>query len=232
MVLQAVHSWDLCGLIGAFLDLALAYILLCVSVFAFFASKFLSFFGLLLPCTCSGIFGYKNSHLCFHSLLFDWPTGIIFSVLNSVLNRFPFDLIWFKDRACNSDKKSVRDGNCENRVLELENEASCSLFPRKRLQNLADRESGYDARGKGVMNLKQRSGFRRRRRATFDNKKFSSVLSSDYSRSVVAGNSIYDGSEMRSKTSESLGPASGREDGFLGECNDLNLSSFSFSFLL
>lgn len=219
MALQAVHSWALCGLIGAFLDLALAYILLCVSAFAFFASKFLNFFGLHLPCPCSGVFGYKNSNLCLHSLLFDWPTGMIYSVQNSAMSKFPFDLIWFKDRVCNSDKKSVRHGNCENGVLELENEASCSLFPSPRLQNLADRESGYDGRGKRVMNEKQRSGIRRRRRATLDNRKFSSVLPSDYSRSVVAGNSVNDGSEMRGKTSESLGPSTGREDGFLGEIN-------------
>ncbi|GMY33912.1 probable myosin-binding protein 6 [Fagus crenata] len=219
MALQAVHSWTLGGLIGAFLDLLLAYILLCVSAYVFFTSKFLSFFGLYLPCPCNGVFGYRNSNLCWHTLLIDWPKGIICSVQKSMLTNFPYDFVGFKDQECSLHKKSVREGNCENGVLELEGEASSSSFPSPRLQNLVDKESGYDAKGKRVMNLKQRSGFRRRRRAALDSRKFSFVLPNDNSQSVVAENFPYDGNEMRGKTSESLGLVRAKEDDFPGEIN-------------
>ncbi|KAG7543205.1 GTD-binding domain [Arabidopsis thaliana x Arabidopsis arenosa] len=65
-----------CGLLGAFMELAFAYCLLCVSAFVFITSKLLLF----LPCPCSGILGYQNSDLCIQKLLFDWPFRIILRV--------------------------------------------------------------------------------------------------------------------------------------------------------
>ncbi|KAG2716766.1 hypothetical protein I3760_03G143000 [Carya illinoinensis] len=218
MVLQAVRPWTLGCLIEAFLELFLAYILLCVSAFAFLPSKFFSLFGLHLPCPCNGVFGYKVSNLCMHDLLVNWPKGIIYSVHKSVMSKFPFNLVWFDDQACNSGKQPVGDGKCESGVVGLEKEASCSSFSSSRLQNMVDRERGYDV-PKRIMNLKQRSGLRRRRRAVLENRQFYSVLPNDYSHSVVAGNTTYDGAEMRGKTSESLGPVNGREIPFMGETN-------------
>nr|POE76843.1 myosin-binding protein 2 [Quercus suber] len=127
------NSWTFGGLIAAFLHLSLAYFLLCVSVYVFFTSKFLSLFGLYLPCPCNGVFGYKNSNLCWQTLLFHWPTTIIYSVLNSALSKLPFD---FKNQGCSLDRKLVIKGSCENGVLELEGEASCSSsFHSPLLQN-------------------------------------------------------------------------------------------------
>lgn len=232
MVFQAVHSWSLGGLIGAFLDLVVAYILLCVAAFAYIPSKLFSVFGLHLPCPCNGVFGYKNSNLCWHRLLYDLPKEIIYSVQKSAMSKFPSDLICLKDQACNSNKQSIGDGNCASGVVELENEASCSSFSGRRLQNSVDRGNGYDAWGKTAMNLRPRSGIRRRRRAALDNRLFSSVLPGDYLPFVVSVNSPYDGSEKRCKTSESLGPGSGRQDPFLGEWNELNLSAFNLKMFL
>lgn len=65
-----------CGLLVAFMELAFAYCLLCVSAFVFITSKLL----LYLPCPCSGIFGYQNSDLCIQKLLFDWPFRIILRI--------------------------------------------------------------------------------------------------------------------------------------------------------
>ena len=206
--IQPVHSWTFGGLIAAFLHLSLAYFLLCVSVYVFFTSKFLSFFGLYLPCPCNGVFGYKNSNLCWHTLLFHWPTAIIYSVLNSALSKSPFD---FKNQGCSLDRKLVIKGSCENGVLELEGEASCSSsFHSPLLQNCV-------AKGKRVLDLKKMPGTRRRRKASLGSRKFSSVLPNDDSRSVVAANFPYDGSEMRGKDSESLGCEPVREDDSPGE---------------
>ncbi|XP_030935280.1 probable myosin-binding protein 6 [Quercus lobata] len=206
--IQTVHSWTFGGLIAAFLHLSLAYFLLCVSVYVFFTSKFLSLFGLYLPCPCNGVFGYKNSNLCWHTLLFHWPTAIICSVLNSTLSKLPFD---FKNQGCSLDRKLVIKGSCENGVLELEGEASCSSsFHSPLLQNCV-------AKGKRVLDLKKMHGTRRRRKAGLGNRKFSSILPNDDSRSVIAANFPYDGSEMRGKDSESLGCEPVREDDFPGE---------------
>ncbi|EOA17110.1 hypothetical protein CARUB_v10005369mg [Capsella rubella] len=64
------------GILVAFMELAFAYCLLCVSAFVFITSKLL----LYLPCPCSGVLGYQNSDLCIQKLLFDWPFRIILKV--------------------------------------------------------------------------------------------------------------------------------------------------------
>ncbi|KAG7547847.1 GTD-binding domain [Arabidopsis suecica] len=64
------------GILVAFMELAFAYCLLCVSAFVFITSKLLLF----LPCPCSGILGCQNSDLCIQKLLFDWPFRIILKV--------------------------------------------------------------------------------------------------------------------------------------------------------
>lgn len=211
---RPLHSWTFGGLIVAFLHLSLAYFLLCVSVYVFFTSKFLTLFGLYLPCPCNGVFGYKNSNLCWYALLYDWPTAIIYSVVNSALSKLSFD---FKNQGCGLDRKLVLKGSFENGVLELEGEASCSSsFHSPLLQNCVDKESGFDAKGKRVLDLKKRPGSRRRRKTALGNRKFSSVLPNDDSRSVAA-NFPYHGIEMRGKDSESLGSETVREDDFPGE---------------
>ncbi|KAM3683860.1 hypothetical protein ACB098_12G179600 [Castanea mollissima] len=139
----------------------------------------------------------------------------MYSVVNSALSKLPFD---FKNQGCGLDRKLVLKGSFENGVLELEGEASCSSsFHSPLLQNCVDKESGFDAKGKRVLDLKKRPGSRRRRKTALGNRKFSSVLLNDDSRSVVAANFPYHGSEMRGKDSESLGSEPVREDDFTGE---------------
>ncbi|KAK2649151.1 hypothetical protein Ddye_016640 [Dipteronia dyeriana] len=156
-----IQTWTLCGLIGAFIDLVIAYFLLCGSAFAFFASKF----GIYLPCPCTGLLGYQNSYICWHKLLVDEPIRMISSVQMLIKSKFPFDFIWFKHQPRNS---------C-NGVLELENnEASSSSFSTHNLA--ADREGGLDAKGKKIVNQKQKYGIRRRKRSTLGYRKFQSQL--------------------------------------------------------
>lgn len=101
MAFRTTRSWTFWGLVGAFIDLCLAYFLLCGSAFAFFASKFCDLFGLHLSCPCTGLFGYQNSNICLHRLLIDWPVRKIFSVQMLIKRKFPFDLIMFEDQPCN-----------------------------------------------------------------------------------------------------------------------------------
>ncbi|KAF3323759.1 Myosin-binding protein 2 [Carex littledalei] len=88
---RAIHRWSLRSLIGAFLDLCLAYLFLCAASLVFLASKFLSFFYLSLPCPCNGLFGHPDPAICVQSLLVDQPTARIQAVHNRVRTLSPFD---------------------------------------------------------------------------------------------------------------------------------------------
>ncbi|KAF3435974.1 hypothetical protein FNV43_RR23066 [Rhamnella rubrinervis] len=205
---QGIQPWTLGGLIRAFFDLAVAYFLLWVSTFVFFASKFLKAIGLYLPCPCTGIFGYRDGNFCWHELLIVWPIRKVYAVQMCAKSRFPFDLIWFKDSS-----KLISDGNCENGVLEMKGEACSSSYSSPRMQNLVDRESGFDAKGKRVVNLRQRSGIRRRRRASLEYGKLSCAFQNDGLRSAVGVSlSPCDVSEIKDKSSESLARLGGREN--------------------
>ncbi|XP_037492598.1 myosin-binding protein 7 isoform X1 [Jatropha curcas] len=99
MSCHEIQSWTFSGLVGAFLDLAIAYLLLCASTLAYLASKFLGLFGLALPCPCNGLFGDPNSDSsCWQSVLVDSPSGKISSVQFSVKSKLPFDSIWEEER--------------------------------------------------------------------------------------------------------------------------------------
>ena len=208
------HPWSLSGLIGAFIDLALAYFLLCISTFMFFASKFLSIVGLKIPCPCNSFLGYQNSNFCWHKLLIDLPIRKIYAVQMCAKNKFPFDLIWFRNES---------SSNCGNGFVNLESEEACSSsFSSPRNQNVVDRENGCDTKGKRVMNLKQRPGLRRRKRATLGYGKFASIFPNDSLPSVASiSPSPCVCREIKDQDVESLGPLSSREDGPRGKCENI-----------
>ncbi|KAI4354375.1 hypothetical protein L6164_003242 [Bauhinia variegata] len=213
MAFKENHSWTLGGLTGAFVDLVLAYFLLYGSAIAFVASKFFRIFGLYLPCPCKGVFGYKNSDLCMHKILFDWPLRKICYIQMLAMKRLPFDLVWVKDHMCNSNENMTKDTISEKRAVELEDEASCSSCSGTRLLSSVDRECGYDAKGKRTTHFKRRSVIRRRRRSSYECGKFSSVLSSENLQSDDTHSSsfAYDGSMVSGKKSiYSRNPALGK----------------------
>ncbi|CAH1436366.1 unnamed protein product [Lactuca virosa] len=180
---QGTRFWTFNSLVGAFLDLSIAYFLLCGSTIAFFAGKFLGFFGLSLPSPSHGFFGIPNSDL--NSLLLDYPTDKISAVQFSVTRKFPFDSIFFSVPNCNaSDGLNLGRGE---RVKELEGEASSSSISdaRKAVKNETDdagvkieKERGFDMKGKGALNHRVRGSFRRRKKSSLDSGKRSSVSSS------------------------------------------------------
>ncbi|GFY82850.1 zein-binding protein [Actinidia rufa] len=203
MVCRAIHSWTVSGLVGAFLDLSIVYLLLCASTLAFFASKFLGFFGLTLPCPCNGLLGTQNGNYCLQRLLVDFPVETVSSVQLSVQSKFPFDSIWTNDRDYQLNLKLIRDrNNCVDGFVEIEGEPSnSSISGAGKSQNdvierdlVLRNESGreldvvnssihvkegrFDLKGKGTVNLRPRS-FRRRRKSLTGNAKVSPVSSSD-----------------------------------------------------
>ncbi|KAE8686071.1 Detected protein of unknown function [Hibiscus syriacus] len=204
MVSCAISSWTLTGLVRSFLDLTLAYFLLCGSTLGYFAWKFCDVFGIQLPCLCSGFFGYQHSNLCWHNLLIQWPRRKICSVQNLALNRLPFHLVSFNDRELNSNDVKFSIG-----VIELEGKVCSTSLSGVRLQTVVDNDNGYDTKGKLAMNQKQKSGARRRQRTAFGNGKLSPVLLSDsFPPSTVAGvscSSYISGGETRSEIKDNFG---------------------------
>ncbi|KAK9288165.1 hypothetical protein L1049_016614 [Liquidambar formosana] len=227
MECQAIQSWTFSGLVGAFLDLAITYLLLCGSTLAFIASKFLGLFGLCLPCPCNEK-GNPNSDNCFQRFLVDCPTEKLSSVQLSVNSKFPFDPIWANDlEGCQLNLKLLKERNCKNGHLKLDGEMSCSsVSDARRLQDLEDRElvpgnesvgfgamdltslkeGRFDLKGKGIMNQKPRSGLRRRRKGSFDCGKHSSVASYDLLWPDARGVSWSPSSNSIKNAEESLVP--------------------------
>ncbi|XP_012492884.2 uncharacterized protein LOC105804721 [Gossypium raimondii] len=220
MVSCTIPSWTLIGLVRSFLDLTLAYFLLCGSGLGFFAWKFFHVFGIHLPCPCSGFFGYQNTNLCWHKLLIQWPRTMIYSVQHQALDRFPFNSVSFND----SNAKPINtDGKFGIGIIELEGEACSTSLSGLRLQTIVDKDSGYDAKGKRTINQKPKSGTRRRRRAASGNGKSSAVsLSGNFPTSAVAGvscSSYISGCETRHEIKDNLGPVSEIEDSFPDDKN-------------
>ncbi|XP_047315479.1 myosin-binding protein 3-like isoform X2 [Impatiens glandulifera] len=121
MACQAIHSWTFAGLVGAFVNLTIAYFLLCASAVVYFASKFLGFLGLSLPCPCNGL----------QTLLIDCPKETVSSVMVSVKRSFPFNSIYQEDYSLNL--RLISDGKNENvGVVQIDDGASSSLVTRRR----------------------------------------------------------------------------------------------------
>lgn len=182
MACHAVQTWSLSGLVAAFLDLTIAYLLLCGSAVAYFASKFLGFFGLSLPCPCDGMFINVHSRsLCLNRLLVDFPIQKLSDVQLSVRQRFPFSNSVSPKKY---DSIVVGDG-CANGILELEGEASCSSSisdargsPDVARRELSSRTGKIDMKGKGVFSHRPKSRLRQRK-GVGSHGKNSSVFSLD-----------------------------------------------------
>ncbi|XP_048138717.1 uncharacterized protein LOC115742516 isoform X2 [Rhodamnia argentea] len=226
MVSRGVRSWTLVGLVGAFLDLALAYLLLCVAAFVFPASRFCHTFGIHLPCPCEGVLGFRSSSICLHKLLVEIPTRKIYSVQSLVRSKFPFGAVVSEDESRNSDLKLVGDKKVENGVTNLSGEKLFSSLSGAASQNSNDGEIDHDVKGKGVVvNQKQRSGLgirRRRSRAVLAYGKFRRK-----NLKSAAGNVCPyrpDNGEMRSEIAESLGLVSGINGQVLDERKPIDVA--------
>lgn len=122
----AIRSWTFSGLVGAFLDLGIAYLLLWASSLAYFASKFLGFFGLCLPCPCKGLLGNSSDGPCLQRALVDYPSKKTSLVQLSVKNKFPFYGIWSDDPNSQFNAELVDERNRKDRHIDLEGEVACS----------------------------------------------------------------------------------------------------------
>ncbi|KAF2288884.1 hypothetical protein GH714_022553 [Hevea brasiliensis] len=177
MPCHEIQSWTLSRLVGAFLDLSIAYLLLCASTLAYSASKFLGMFGLSLPCPCNGLFGDPNSDNCWQTALVDCQSEKISSVQFSVKSKFPFDSIW---------DKNLYQTNCENTIFGLDDEASSGSFHERSeevfvgssVMYARDVKERFD-KEKGCLSQKVRLALGRRRKGSTEIGRSSSSSSYD-----------------------------------------------------
>ncbi|KAL7251218.1 hypothetical protein ACSBR1_013113 [Camellia fascicularis] len=141
-------------LVGAFLDLAIAYLLLSEATLAFFASKFLGFLGLCLPCPSNGLLGNANSNYCLKRLLIDCPIETVYSVQLSISGARKLQNVVERDLILRNELVRGFDG--VNSSVHVE-------------------KGGFDLKGKGIVNQRPRNGLRRRRKGLADYAKVSPV---------------------------------------------------------
>ncbi|KAK8464517.1 hypothetical protein PHAVU_010G018600 [Phaseolus vulgaris] len=125
------------------------------------------------------------------------------------IKRFPFDLVWIHGHSFSANDKVVAERIHDHRVVELEDEASCSSCSSPHFSPFVDRENVYNAKGKKAMSTKRRSGIRRRRRGSSDPGKVSSAVPLDNLQSDVVLTPLlpFDG---RGKTNATTSPTSGK----------------------
>ncbi|GMI96116.1 hypothetical protein like AT4G13630 [Hibiscus trionum] len=160
MACDAINSWTFISLLGAFLNLFIAYILLCGSAVAYSASKILGLFGLPLPCSCNGLFGYSNKNICVQAMLLNDP---------SFVKKLSFDSIWngFHQGGEEEEDGNYSQSNSEKRRngnVEMGGEASSSSWHEKK--NIGGVENG------SFVSIPEgpKAGHRRRKRAAVNSK--------------------------------------------------------------
>ncbi|XP_010450184.1 PREDICTED: uncharacterized protein LOC104732349 [Camelina sativa] len=138
---REVRSWTFKGLVAAFVDLSVAFSLLCASSLVYISSKFLGLFGLELPCPCDGLFSNPNKNKCFQERLVNFPVKKISSVQRSAKNRTPFDSILYNNGGGGRVGKK-RKG--ERRRVELEEEVSSTPSVKRVDSWVENNASGLD----------------------------------------------------------------------------------------
>lgn len=178
MMSQAIDVWTFSELVGAFLNLAIAYFLLCGSALAYFASKFLGLFGLSLPCPCNRHFGKPDkisNDNCWQGFLVDCPTEKISNIQFLAKTKFPLDSILASDL-----NPQYKERDFDKGYVASEGETSCASSSQGMIgRDSSMKEGRFDFKGKVVKSQRPRYGIRRRRKGVFGNEKSLSFSSFD-----------------------------------------------------
>ncbi|XP_057866219.2 myosin-binding protein 2 isoform X1 [Cryptomeria japonica] len=123
MACNALQDWTISSLIAIFFKLVKAFILIWVASVVFFIAKFLSFFGLHLPCSCNDIIQDQNSidsNVCVQRVFIEWPFRMISSTESHILSKFPFKWSCTIEKSGSSSQRNANlidappvDGSCD-----------------------------------------------------------------------------------------------------------------------
>ncbi|KAJ4841745.1 hypothetical protein Tsubulata_003031 [Turnera subulata] len=212
---KEIEAWSFSELVGAFLDLAITYLLLCACALSFLASKFLDLFGLCLPCPCNGLFSDPNRNKCWQRMLVECPSKNVSSIQASVLSRAPFDSIWDKNSDSESFVSAVNETGLDNEAVALEGEA---FQERNREMGVGDgvidgrdvKERRSDSKLKRAWSQKERN-LRYIQNGAADNGRLSSSSSYDLLQKDVA--ELYQSPASVTKMANKIGEGSTVPDG-------------------
>ncbi|VVA90014.1 unnamed protein product [Arabis nemorensis] len=180
------HNWNFTGLIGAFLNLSIAYLLLCTSLFIHLVLRFLGFLGFSLPRFHNGRFGDANMKKCLQGDLVNRATERISVVDRSIKSKIPFGSITSDDDSNRfGELKLVRknSGDISNGRVKDETEDD---VPREE-QNVINNKNlgGFNLmnvqgmKGKRFVTRRSRNGLKNHRRSRADCVSLRSVSSSE-----------------------------------------------------
>ncbi|KAK4742897.1 hypothetical protein SAY87_000898 [Trapa incisa] len=210
------RSWTLMGLILAFLDLSVAYFLLCISAVGFFFTKLCGFFLFFIPCPCIGLLDFVDSRLCLRKNLIGIPLRIILVVHVLIRSRFPFTHIYYDEQECTFKLKDDRNRGFVYGFLDLDGEVCSGSGKGLISRGSRDRGTG-GVKGKGLMSQKQQKSIRRRRRVALGNGNHSLQLRIQESSGVTGRVSFCGDSEV--VRNEVDGSLDRREENFQGDEN-------------
>ncbi|KAJ0245075.1 GTD-binding domain-containing protein [Hirschfeldia incana] len=179
------QDWSLTGFIGAFLNLSIAYLLLCTSLFIHFVLRSLGFLGFSLPRFHNGRFGDANMRMCgLKGDLVACASERISSVDRLIKSKIPFGSITSDDDDSKRfvEMKLVRknSGDVSNARVKDETEEDVS-----RDEQNAKGLGGFNLmtvqglKGKRFVTRRSRKGLKNPRRCRVDYESLGSVSSSE-----------------------------------------------------
>lgn len=180
------HNWNFTGLIGAFLNLSIAYLLLCTSLFIHLVLRFLGFLGFSLPIFHNGHFGDANMKRSLQGGLVNCATERISAVDRSIKSKIPFGSITSDDDSNQFvELKLVRknSGDISNARVKDETEEDVS----REEQNVINNKGlgGFNLmtvqgmKGKRFVTRRSKNGLKNHRRGRADCVSLRSVSSSE-----------------------------------------------------
>lgn len=222
MASRGIYSYSILDLVGAFFNLVVAYVMLCVACYVYVASKFVCVFGFFLPCPCKGILGFQSNSLCLLRIFIEVPVRKIYHV-RRLVDR---NLVFREYEGGNLSVKLVGERNCRSEILETNGEGCSGSFSCSVSRNLGQKEDGFDVKGESVEDRKQKYGLRRRRKAAFGYRKFRSLCLGSQDLGISSSHNPIANVGVGAKTVESVSNTGMKEDNLLGKPIFVSLSAF------
>ncbi|XP_020867914.1 uncharacterized protein LOC9328312 [Arabidopsis lyrata subsp. lyrata] len=181
------HYWNFTGLIGAFLNLSIAYLLLCTSLCIHLLLRFLGFLGFSLPKFHNGRFGDSNiMWKCLHEdLLVDRASERISAVDRSIKSKIPFGSITSDDdsnrfvelKLVRKNSGDISNARVKDETEDLSREEP-NVINNKELGRF-DLMTVQGMKGKRFVTRRSRNGLKNHRRGRVNCASLRSVSSSE-----------------------------------------------------
>ncbi|KAF8106495.1 hypothetical protein N665_0139s0084 [Sinapis alba] len=179
------HDWSLTSLIGAFLNLSIAYLLLCTSLCIHVVLRSLGFLGFSLPRFHNGRFGDPDMRKCLQGDLVACASEKISSVDRLIKSKIPFGSITSDVDDDDDDSrrfvemKLVRKNSGDVSNARVKDETEEEEDASRDEQNVINLMTVQGVKGKRFVTRRSRKGLKSQRRCRVDYGSLGSVSSSE-----------------------------------------------------